>query len=58
VVILTVYEGPLHTRSAEHVGAYAYLVKGCPAELVRDVVLHAWRYKGGLEQRERRGRQA
>jgi len=53
VVILTVYEGPLPTRSAEHVGAYAYLVKGCPAELVRDVVLHAWRYKGGLEQRFR-----
>jgi CheY-like chemotaxis protein len=58
VVILTVYEGPLPTRSAEQVGAYAYLVKGCSAELVRDVVLHAWWYKGGLEQRERRGRQA
>src|SRR5205823_2476967 len=54
VVILTVYEGPLPTRSAEQVGAYAYLVKGCSAELVRDIVFQAWRYKGELALREHR----
>jgi CheY-like chemotaxis protein len=42
VVILTAYEDLL-TRSAEDVGAFAYLVKGCSSELMRDVILQAWR---------------
>jgi CheY-like chemotaxis protein len=42
VVILTAYEDLL-TRSAEEVGAFAYLVKGCSSELMRDVILQAWR---------------
>jgi CheY-like chemotaxis protein len=42
VVVLTAYEDLL-TRSAEEVGAFAYLVKGCSSELMRDVILQAWR---------------
>jgi CheY-like chemotaxis protein len=42
VVILTAYEDLL-TRSAEEVGAFAYLVKGCSSELMRDVIIQAWR---------------
>jgi CheY-like chemotaxis protein len=53
VLVLTSYEGPLPTRSADQVGAYAYLVKGCSAELIRDVVLQAWKYGAGL--RSQRG---
>jgi CheY-like chemotaxis protein len=49
VIILTVYEGPLPERSAEEVGAYAYLVKGCSPSLIRDVILQARNYKTGLE---------
>jgi hypothetical protein len=37
-----VYDEPLPTRSAAEVGAYAYLVKGCSAGLIRDVVFQAW----------------
>ena len=51
VIILTAYEGPLPERSAEEVGAYAYLVKGCSIEFIRDVILQAWHYKAGLEAR-------
>ena len=51
VIILTAYEGPLPERSAEEAGAYAYLVKGCSVEFIRDVILQAWRYKAGLEAR-------
>jgi DNA-binding NarL/FixJ family response regulator len=51
VIILTVYEGPLPERSAEEVGAYAYLVKGCSPGLIRDVILQARNYKTGLETR-------
>lgn len=45
VVILTVYEDAALIRSAEEVGAYAYLVKGCPAGLIRDVIHHAWAHR-------------
>jgi CheY-like chemotaxis protein len=53
VIILTVYEGPLPERSAEEVGAYAYLVKGCSPALIRDVIVQARSYKAGLETRAR-----
>jgi CheY-like chemotaxis protein len=49
VIILTGYEGPLPERSAEDVGAYAYLVKGCSPKLIHDVILQARNYKIGLE---------
>src|SRR5439155_12585490 len=51
VIILTSYEGPLPERSAEQAVAYAYLVKGCPAETLRDMIHQAWRHKMGLAQR-------
>lgn len=57
VIILTAYEGPLPERSADEVGAYAYLVKGCSVELVRDVILQAWHYKAGLEERTQQAQQ-
>jgi DNA-binding NarL/FixJ family response regulator len=49
VLILTVYDDPSLDRSAEEVGAYAYLVKGCSVQLIRDVVLQAAKLKSGLE---------
>jgi CheY-like chemotaxis protein len=57
VIILTAYEGPLPERSAEEVGAYAYLVKGCSVEFIRDMIVHAWRYKAGLEERAAQAQQ-
>jgi DNA-binding NarL/FixJ family response regulator len=51
VIILTAYEGPLPERSAEEVGAYAYLVKGCSVDFIRDMIVQAWRYRAGLEDR-------
>jgi DNA-binding NarL/FixJ family response regulator len=53
VVILTTYEGPLLTRSTRVAGAYAYLVKGCSPQVIRDTVFQAWRYKLGLDQHAR-----
>ena len=52
VIILSAYDDPALTKGADEAGAYAYLVKGCPAALVRDVVLQAFRLKQGLEARE------
>jgi DNA-binding NarL/FixJ family response regulator len=49
VLILTVYDDPSLDRSAAEAGAYAYLVKGCSIELIRDVVLQAAKFKEGLE---------
>ena len=40
VVILTAYDEP-PTVSAEAVGAYVYLVKGCSPALMRDVIVQA-----------------
>ena len=57
VIILTAYEGPLPERSAEEIGAYAYLVKGCSVEFIRDMIVQAWRYKAGLEERATQARQ-
>jgi CheY-like chemotaxis protein len=42
VVILTAYDEPLPRKSAVEVGAYAYLVKGCAPQLMRDVIVKAW----------------
>ena len=41
VVVLTAYDEPLPRRSAQEFGAYAYLVKGCSAALMRDVITQA-----------------
>jgi CheY-like chemotaxis protein len=40
VVILTAYE-ELLTASADSVGAFAYLVKGCSTTLMREVIMQA-----------------
>jgi DNA-binding NarL/FixJ family response regulator len=51
VVILSAYDDEALTISADEAGAYTYLVKGCSAALVRDVILKAWALKKGLEAR-------
>lgn len=52
VIILTAYEGPLPERSADEIGAYAYLVKGCSTKFVRDVIFKAWLLRSGLVERD------
>jgi DNA-binding NarL/FixJ family response regulator len=54
VVFVTVYDEPHPTRSAEEVGAYAYLLKDSSAELVREVIMRAAQVKNELEVRHRR----
>ncbi len=49
VIILSAYDDPALNRNAEDAGAYAYLVKGCSAALVRDVLLEAFKLKVGLD---------
>ena len=49
VIILTFYEDLLENRDPQEVGAFAYLVKGCSPQLMRDVILQASRH--GFEQR-------
>jgi DNA-binding NarL/FixJ family response regulator len=41
VLLLTAYGGELPSRSAHAVGAFAYLVKGCPISLICDMVTSA-----------------
>lgn len=50
VVILTAYE-ELLTDSAESVGAFAYLVKGCATDLMREVIVQAGRRSAELRRR-------
>ena len=49
VVILTAYE-ELLSRSADEVGAFAYLVKGCSTDLMVSVVDQAWRRSAELRR--------
>jgi len=51
VVVLSAYDDPGFTQNAEDAGVYAYLVKGCPAGLMCDVIRQAWKLKKGLEER-------
>jgi len=55
VIILSAYDDPALTKGADDAGAYAYLAKGCPATLVRDVIMKAFHLKQGLEARELAG---
>jgi CheY-like chemotaxis protein len=49
VIFLTFYEAMLPERDPQEMGAFAYLVKGCSSQMMRDVIKAAWRH--GLEQR-------
>jgi CheY-like chemotaxis protein len=51
VIILTAYADSYVTRSAEEVGCYAYLVKGCSPAFIRDVVVQACTLARGLAGR-------
>jgi DNA-binding NarL/FixJ family response regulator len=46
VVILSAYDDPALSTAAREVGVYAYLVKGCSATLIRDVLMAAWTFDG------------
>lgn len=50
VIIYSAYDDPGLRRSADEVGAYCYLVKGCRPQLVCEMVQMAWGYRRGLER--------
>ncbi len=52
VIILSAYEDPGLQRGAEQAGVYCYLIKGCPPQMIRDMLSFAWNYKLGLEERD------
>jgi DNA-binding NarL/FixJ family response regulator len=54
IVFVTVYDEPHPTRSAQEVGAYAYLLKDSSPELMRDVIVRAAGRKAEEELRDRR----
>ncbi len=56
VVMLSAYGDPGLISAAENAGVYAYLIKGCPAELIRHVLSSAFTFKVGLVQRQAEGR--
>jgi DNA-binding NarL/FixJ family response regulator len=58
IVMLSAYGDPGLISAAENAGVYAYLVKGCPAELIRHVLTSAFAFKAGLVQRQSEGRPA
>ena len=53
VVFVTAYEEPHPTRSAAETGAYAFLLKDSPPELMGDVIHRAAQTKHELDIRER-----
>ncbi|MFN2543994.1 MAG: response regulator transcription factor [Actinomycetota bacterium] len=54
IVFVTVYDEPHPTRSAQEVGAYAYLLKDSSPELMRDVIVRAAARKAEREVRDQR----
>jgi len=54
VLLLTAYDGELPSRSAHAVGAYAYLLKGCPVSLIRGMVTSAATWSRALRQADAR----
>jgi DNA-binding NarL/FixJ family response regulator len=54
VLLLTAYDGELPTRSAQAVGAFAYLIKGCPVSLIRDTITSAAMWSRSLRQADGR----
>jgi DNA-binding NarL/FixJ family response regulator len=57
VVMLSAYGDAGLISAAETAGVYAYLIKGCPADLIRHVLSSAFTFKAGLAQRQAEGRQ-
>jgi DNA-binding NarL/FixJ family response regulator len=53
VVIHTAYEEALLLDTGDGDDVYAYLVKGCPADMIIDVVRRAWEYRQGMVARGR-----
>ncbi|MEX1047607.1 MAG: response regulator transcription factor [Actinomycetota bacterium] len=51
VIILTAYDDPALNQSADAAGAFAYLIKGSSASLVRDVIMEAFKLRRGLQER-------
>jgi two-component system, response regulator PdtaR len=58
VVILSAYGDPGLNEGAQEAGAYAYLVKGCPVQMIVNVIRYARDFKVSRELRdlERRAR--
>lgn len=56
VVMLSAYGDPGLIAAAETAGVYAYLVKGCSADLIRHVLNSAFTFKVGQAQRRAEGR--
>lgn len=52
VVILSAYEDAGLFRGAQEAGVYCYLVKGCRAQMIRDVLLQASSFRRERERRE------
>jgi DNA-binding NarL/FixJ family response regulator len=50
VVMLSAYGDPALQTGADEAGVYCYLVKGCPPDMIRDMLQYAWRFKGELER--------
>ena len=52
VVILSAYGDLGLNEGAQEAGAYAYLVKGCPVQMIVDVIRYARDFKVSKEQRD------
>jgi DNA-binding NarL/FixJ family response regulator len=42
VVMFSAYDDPALTGSVSEIGAFCYLVKGCPPSMISDVLVQAW----------------
>lgn len=49
VIFLTFYGDRHWTDSAEDVGAFCYLVKGCPPSMIVEMIRRAWGHQGHKE---------
>jgi DNA-binding NarL/FixJ family response regulator len=52
VVILSAYGDPGLNEGAQEAGAYAYLVKGCPVQMIANVIRYARDFKVSKELRD------
>ena len=42
IVMFSAYDDPAISGSATEIGAFCYLVKGCPPRMISDVLVQAW----------------
>jgi DNA-binding NarL/FixJ family response regulator len=51
VIFFTIYDDPDPLESTDELGAFCYLVKGCPPSMIVEMIRRAWQHGKAMERR-------